>query len=288
MKQEMRKIEIYITNELESEFEKYLIDLEESDNTIKQYQYSLKSYKKEIGNKINKQNLRQYKDILLSKRKPKTVNVRIAGIIKFIKFYAEYKKDKRYEEIIIKNIKMQNKTYLNNVITIEEFKKMYEYAKGNNKEKYYYIIKFMGYTGARISEVVKCDVKSLKQGYMEIISKGGKFRRIYIPENLQKEMLDWIKISNIDGYIFKNKYGQVITPRGISQELKNIANILNIENKKVHPHSFRHLFAIEFLKNNKDITLLADLLGHSNLDTTKIYLRRTEEEQRMIINKINW
>lgn len=282
------KIEIHITNELENKFEKYLSDLEESNNTIKQYQYSIKSYKKEIGDILNKQDLRQYKEILLTKRKPKTVNVRIAGIIKFIKFYEDYKKDKRYEEIIIKNIKMQNTTYLNNVITIQEFKKMYEYAKDSNKEKYYYIIKFMGYTGARISEVVKCDVKSVKQGYMEIISKGNKFRRIYIPENLQKEMLGWIKMSNIEGYVFKNKYGQVITPRGISQELKKIASILNIDNKKVHPHSFRHLFAIEFLRNNKDITLLADLLGHSNLDTTKIYLRRTEEEQKNIINKINW
>lgn len=282
------KIEIHITNELENKFEKYLSDLEESNNTIKQYQYSIKSYKKEIGDILNKQDLRQYKEILLTKRKPKTVNVRIAGIIKFIKFYEDYKEDKRYEEIIIKNIKMQNTTYLNNVITIQEFKKMYEYAKDSNKEKYYYIIKFMGYTGARISEVVKCDVKSVKQGYMEIISKGNKFRRIYIPENLQKEMLGWIKMSNIEGYVFKNKYGQVITPRGISQELKKIASILNIDNKKVHPHSFRHLFAIEFLRNNKDITLLADLLGHSNLDTTKIYLRRTEEEQKNIINKINW
>lgn len=282
------KIEIHITNELENKFEKYLSDLEESNNTIKQYQYSIKSYKKEIGDILNKQDLRQYKEILLTKRKPKTVNVRIAGIIKFIKFYEDYKKDKRYEEIIIKNIKMQNTTYLNNVIAIQEFKKMYEYAKDSNKEKYYYIIKFMGYTGARISEVVKCDVKSVKQGYMEIISKGNKFRRIYIPENLQKEMLGWIKMSNIEGYVFKNKYGQVITPRGISQELKKIASILNIDNKKVHPHSFRHLFAIEFLRNNKDITLLADLLGHSNLDTTKIYLRRTEEEQKNIINKINW
>lgn len=282
------EIEIHITNELENKFEKYLSDLEESNNTIKQYQYSIKSYKKEIGDILNKQDLRQYKEILLTKRKPKTVNVRIAGIIKFIKFYADYKKDKRYEEIIIKNIKMQNTTYLNNVITIQEFKKMYEYAKDSNKEKYYYIIKFMGYTGARISEVVKCDEKSVKQGYMEIISKGNKFRRIYIPENLQKEMLGWIKISKIEGYVFKNKYGQVITPRGISQELKKIASILNIDNEKVHPHSFRHLFAIEFLRNNKDITLLADLLGHSNLDTTKIYLRRTEEEQKNIINKINW
>ncbi len=280
-------MDIVITNEIKMNFKDYLIDLEESDNTIKQYLYCLKNYKEEVGDVLNKDNLRKYKEILLTKRKPKTVNVRIAGVTKFIKFYSNLKKDKRYEEIIIKNVKMQNKTYLNNVISTEEFKMMYEYAK-QNKKKYYFIIKFMGYTGARISEVIKTDVNSIEKGYLEIISKGGKFRRIYIPENLQKELIKWIKENAIEGYIFKNKYGQVISARGISEELKKIATKLNIDTKKVHPHSFRHMFAINFLKNNKDITLLADLLGHSNLDTTKIYLRRTEEEQKEIINSINW
>lgn len=280
-------MDIAITNEIEMNFKNYLIDLEESDNTIKQYLYCLKSYKEEIGDVLNKDRFRKYKEVLLMKRKPKTVNVRIAGIIKFIKFYANYKKDKRYEEIIIKNVKMQNKTFLNNIISIEEFKKICEYAKQNEK-KYYFIIKFMGYTGARISEVIKTDVNSIMRGYLEIISKGGKFRRIYIPENLQRELIQWIKKNKIEGFIFKNKYGQVISTRGISGELKKIALKIGIDHKKVHPHSFRHMFAINFLKSNKDITLLADLLGHSNLDTTKIYLRRTEEEQKEIINSINW
>lgn len=136
-------MEIQITEKIIRIFEDYLIDMEESDNTIKQYKYSLKTYKEEIGTKLNKINFKKYKEILLTKRKPKTVNVRIAGIIKFIKFYAEYNKDKRYEEIIIKNVKMQNKTYLNNVISLWEFKKMYEYVKNTKRDKYYYLIKFM-------------------------------------------------------------------------------------------------------------------------------------------------
>lgn len=275
-------MEIILNNEIEKEFENFLIDCEESENTTKQYKYSLKTYKQEIGQVLNKSNLKKYKEILLSKRKPKTVNVRIAGIIKFIKFYADYKKDKRYEEIIIKNVKMQNKTYLNNVISLEEFKQMYEKVKNTKREKYYYLIKFMGYTGARISEVVKLDVTSVKNGYMETISKGSKFRRIYIPKDFQNELIKYIDDKHIEEKLFN------ITPRGISNMLKKIAVELDIDSKKVHPHSFRHMFAINFLKDNKDITLLADLLGHSNLDTTKIYLRRTEEEQRKIINNINW
>lgn len=275
-------MEIILNNEIEKEFENFLIDYEESENTIKQYKYSLKTYKQEIGQVLNKSNLKKYKESLLTKRKPKTVNVRIAGIIKFIKFYSDYKKDKRYEEIIIKNVKMQNKTYLNNVISLKEFKQMYEKVKNTKREKYYYLIKFMGYTGARISEVVKLDVTSVKNGYMETISKGSKFRRIYIPKDFQNELIKYIDDKHIEDRLF------TITPRGISDMLKKIAEELDIDSKKVHPHSFRHMFAINFLKENKDITLLADLLGHSNLDTTKIYLRRTEEEQRKIINNINW
>lgn len=278
----MNELKIKISKELIKVFEQYLIDLEESENTIKQYKYSLKSFQDEVGLILDKKNFRKYKEQLLIKRKAKTVNVRIAAIIKFIKFYADYIKDKRYEEIIIKNVKMQNKTYLNNIISLEEFKTMYEHAKKTKRYKYYYIIKFMGYTGARISEVVKLDVTSVKNGYMEIISKGSKFRRIYIPKDFQKELLKYIDEKHIEDKIFN------ITPRGISDMLKKIAEELNIDSKKVHPHSFRHMFAINFLKNNKDITLLADLLGHSNLDTTKIYLRRTEEEQKKIINSINW
>lgn len=278
----MNELKIKISKELIKIFEQYLIDLEESENTIKQYKYSLKSFQDEVGSILDKKNFRKYKEQLLIKRKAKTVNVRIAAIIKFIKFYADYIKDKRYEEIIIKNVKMQNKTYLNNVISIDEFKKMYEHARDTKRIVYYYIIKFIGYTGARISETVKLDSKSVSQGYMEIISKGSKFRRIYIPENLQKELIKYIKDKNINGQLFQ------ITPRGISGTLKKIAEEVGIDSRKVYPHSFRHMFAINFLKNNKDITLLADLLGHSNLDTTKIYLRRTEEEQRKIINSINW
>ena len=281
-------MEIFLNDYILKQFEDYLIDTEESDNTIKQYKYCLKSYIQIAGEKLNKIKLKEYKEELIKTKSAKTVNVRIAGIIKFIKFYSKYENNKQFEDIIIKNIKLQNKTYLNNVISLDEFKKMYEYTKNTKNYKYYFILKFLGYTGARISELIKFTTSELKKGYFDSYSKGGKLRRIYIPKELQLEALNWIKEYKIDGYLFKNKFGEQITARGISGELKKIAKKLNIELKKVYPHSFRHMFAINFLKNNKDITLLADILGHSQLDTTRIYLRRTEEEQKQIINLINW
>ena len=143
---------INIDNEIKHKFENYLIDLEESENTIKQYLYSLKNFSNEIGNELNKINFRRYKELLLEKRKPKTVNVRIAGIIKFIKFYAEYDKDKRYENIIIKNIKMQNKTYLNNVLSSDEFREMYRCVEKKDK-KYYCKETEETYAGAVLDKI---------------------------------------------------------------------------------------------------------------------------------------
>ena len=179
-------------------------------------------------------------------------------------------------------IKIQQKTFLENVISNADYEYFKSSLKKDNELFWYFVIRFLGATGARISEVIKLDVTSVKNGYMETISKGSKFRRIYIPKDFQNELMKYIDDKHIEDKLFN------ITPRGISNMLKKIAEELNIDLKKVHPHSFRHMFAINFLKDNKDITLLADLLGHSNLDTTKIYLRRTEEEQRKIINNINW
>ena len=87
---------------------------------------------------------------------------------------------------------------------------MYEYAKINKNYKYYFIIKFLGYTGARISELIKFTTNELKKGYFDSYSKGGKLRRIYIPKKLQIEALNWIKEYNINDYLFKNKYGEFL------------------------------------------------------------------------------
>ncbi len=88
------------------------------------------------------------------------------------------------------------------------------------------------------------------------------------------------------GYLFLNKYGEQITPRGIAQQLKNYANKYGLDTKIVYPHSFRHMYAKRFLEKFNDISLLADLMGHESIETTRIYLRRTSTEQQNIVNKI--
>ena len=88
------------------------------------------------------------------------------------------------------------------------------------------------------------------------------------------------------GFIFKNKYGQRITTRGIGGELKKLGIKYGLNPKVIYPHSFRHRFAKSFLDRFNDISLLADLMGHESIETTRIYLRRTSTEQQEIVNKI--
>ena len=128
-------------------------------------------------------------------------------------------------------------------------------------------------------------------GHLDLYSKGGKLRRIYIPKELQKEALSWLMTEKQQesGFIFLNKYGERITTRGISGQLKKLAVRYDINPVVVYPHSFRHRFAKSFLERCNDIAFLADLMGHESIETTRIYLRKTSTEQREIVDTIiNW
>ena len=120
--------------------------------------------------------------------------------------------------------------------------------------------------------------------------KGGKIRRLYIPKILRKETLAWLQSESItSGYLFKNRLGEKLTTRGIAHQLKIFAKEYGINESVVYPHSFRHRFAKNFLDKYNDIALLADLMGHESIETTRIYLRKSSTEQHEIIDKIvNW
>ena len=112
-------------------------------------------------------------------------------------------------------------------------------------------------------------------------------RRLYFPDKLQKEAIQWInKEERKSGYLFLNTRGGQLTPRGISLRLKEYAVKYGIDPSLIHPHAFRHLFARNFLKKENDIALLADLLGHSSIETTRIYLQRSSLEQGRMVDKI--
>lgn len=260
-------------------FEEYLKKENLSQKTIASYVYSIKKYN-EIYDKITKNNLLSFKGFLIEKYKPKTVNLRLQAINKYLSFL---KKD----EFKLKFVKLQEKNFLENVISDADYNYLKNQLKKDNDLDGYFLVRFLCATGARVGELVSLKIEHLKKGHFDIYSKGGKIRRLYIPKKLCLEALSWLSSKNRNsGYLFLNKFNNKISTRGISVKLKSYAEKYGMNLNVVYPHSFRHRFAKNFLEKFNDLALLADLMGHENIETTRIYLRRTSSEQYEIVNKV--
>lgn len=267
---------------MEKAFKEYLIKTNLSDNTMKSYQTAVRQYFSMYTN-VDKTNLRSYKAHLIEEYKPKTVNLCIRAINCFLDSI-----DK--EDLKLSSIKIQQKTYLDNVISEADYEFFKKCLHNEDELFYYFVIRFMAATGARVSELIQIKAEHVKVGYIDLYTKGGKIRRLYIPKALQKEASEWLESQNITtGYIFLNRYGEKITTRGISGQLKKLGEKYGMNLNVIYPHSFRHRFAKSFLDKYNDIALLADLMGHESIETTRIYLRKTSSEQQAIVDKyVDW
>ena len=263
-------------------FERHLRDTNLSENTISSYLFAIKQYHEQYG-EISKKNLCQYKVWLIENYKPKTVNLRLRAINCYLECI-----DK--EKLKLSFVRVQQKAFLENVISVADYEYFKNSLKNDNELFWYFVIRFMAATGARVSELIQIKVEHIRLGHLDLYSKGGKLRRIYIPHSLQEEALLWLNNKHQEsGFIFLNKYGKRITTRGIAGQLKTLASRYGIDTAVVYPHSFRHRFAKSFLERCNDISFLADLLGHESIETTPIYLRKTATEQREIVDKvIDW
>lgn len=262
------------------EYEKYLRKAEMAENTIRSYTGTIRNFLK-VYESINRNNVLNYKEYLISIFKPTTVNNRIYGLNHFLHFI---KKD----NLKLKTVRVQQKLFLDNVISNADYRKLIRNLRRDERTKWYMIIRTMACTGARISEVISFQVEDVYTGYVELYAKGNKLRRIYFPKVVQTELIRWLEEDGRrEGAVFLNKNGITISANGIAAMLKKFAVEYKIDPKVMHPHAFRHRFALNFLsKKPNEIILLADLLGHSNINTTRIYTRRTAQEQYRIINSV--
>lgn len=261
------------------EFEKHLRRENLSENTISAYTLTIRMYYQQSG-EITKQNLLAFKGYLMETYKPKTVNLRIQAINNFLEFI---KKDK----LRLSPVRIQQKNFLENVISDADYKFLKNSLKRDGNREWYFVVRYLAATGARVSELIQIKVEHVMDGYFDVYSKGGKLRRLYIPVKLKKETERWLQErGRTSGYLFLNRFGQRITARGISQQLKKYAQKYGLNVKVVYPHSFRHRFAKNFLEKYNDISLLADLMGHESIETTRIYLRKTSSEQQEIVDKV--
>lgn len=261
------------------EFEKHLQRENLSQNTIAAYMLTIRMYD-QLSSGITKQNLLAFKGYLMETYKPKTVNLRIQALNKYLEFIKK-------PNLRLSPVKIQQKNFLENVISDADYKFLKNRLKKDGNMEWYFVVRYLAATGARVSELIQIKVEHVFSGYFDLYAKGGKLRRLYIPKRLKIETEIWLSEKGINsGYLFLNRFGERITVRGIAQQLKNYAIKYGLNPKVVYPHSFRHRFAKNFLEKYNDISLLADLMGHESIETTRIYLRKTASEQQEIVDKI--
>ena len=261
------------------EFEKKLKQTNLSQNTIDSYMHTIHQFFS-MYEEAMKKNLLSYKGFLIERYKPKTVNLRVLAMNKYLNYAGK-------ASMKLKLIKIQQKTFLENVISDADYRFFKNKLKRDGRLNWYFVVRFLAATGARISELIQIKVEHVTQGYLDIYGKGGKVRRIYIPRVLKNEALKWLEDEKMtSGYLFLNRFGEKLTTRGVAHQLKIFAGEYEMNTKVVYPHSFRHRYAKNFLEKFNDIALLADLMGHESIETTRIYLRRTATEQQSLVDKI--
>lgn len=261
-------------------FEGYLTAQDYAPNTIASYLFAAKQLEQKAS-PITNQSLLEHKEWLVSSFAPKTANNRIGAVNVYLDFL-------EFDGIRLKGVKVQQKPFLNNVISNEEYRRLRDGLMRDGNWFWYFVVRFLACTGARVSELRRFEYEHVHAGHMDIISKGQKLRRVYVPAALRDEALDWCdREKKTSGVIFGDQ--AALTSRGISLGLKRAAERYGVNPNVVYPHSFRHLFAKNFIARNPDIAFLADLMGHDSIETTRIYLRRTAAEQRAAVDEaIDW
>lgn len=275
-------------NEMKSKLEEMLLDLqleEKAKNTLKKYKTNIESFIEMLPEKeITKEDIIEFKKQLIEQgHKTSTNNSYIVSVNKFLKYCG-------LSNLTVKQVKQQRRSCLESVISISDYKRLMRYAKQLDRMDMYYIMMILAKTGIRIGELKYFTVENLETKYIDVSNKG-KERVIVIRQDLYRELKRYAKNNHITtGYLFPGKTkGKMINDSTIWRQLKRIAGKARVNKDKVHAHSFRHLFAKMFLEEHPgNITELADILGHNQLETTRIYTRTTSEEKRKHLEQIKY
>lgn len=261
------------------EFRAWLVARELARNTIDSYLFAMELFFEKHQTLTAEDGIAWKKELLESGKSPKTVNLRLCAFNNYCKMEGV--------PISIRRMKIQQSTSVSNVISRQEYERLLAGLLGDKQVRWYWNIKLLAATGARVSEYIRLTKSDFDRGYAEQWTKG-KIRRIYIPSSFREEAAEYYNNLKPGDFLARGRHGP-ITTRGIAQQLRNFSKKYGIDPAVMHPHSFRHMFAIEFLKQNNNLSLLADVMGHSSVSTTAIYTRLTQEQQIAEINKaVSW
>lgn len=193
-----------------------------------------------------------------------------------------------WHELNVKTVRLQRNIFssVENELTKEEYERPLSAAIAKNRIRLYLLIQTVCSTGIRISELKYITVKSARDGVTEINNKG-KVRRVFLPTKLCKILKEYVKKQRLcEGPVFVSKDENPLDRSNIWGEMKRLCRVAGVSESKVYPHNLRHLFARTYYSKQKDVVRLADILGHSSINTTRIYTAETGETHRRQIQQL--
>lgn len=265
-------------------FGKYLYQVERSAGTIENYLRHVRSFATWLGDKpVTKDATAEWKAHLVSKEySPNTINAMLGGLNRFLAFAG-------WQKYQVKTLRLQHRLFRDDSreLTRDEYERLVAAARAMGRERLALLMETICATGIRVSEVQYLTVEAVKLGKAEISLKG-KIRTILIPGKLRRKLLKYAhKNKTVSGKIFLTRNGKGLNRKQIWAEMKAVCKAANVPSSKVFPHNLRHLFARTFYKVCRDIAKLADLLGHSSIETTRIYLISTGAEHAKQLERLN-
>ena len=268
-------------NENVTQFRDYLINEEKSNETITKYLRDVSAFLRWIGNReITKSAVLSYKTEILGTYAPKSVNSMLASLNVFLKFIKKF-------DCTVKSIKLQRQMFSDKELTKAEYERLLIAAEKKKNKRLYYLMQSICSTGIRVSEHKYITAEAVEKGSVQINLKG-KMRVVILPKTLCKMLKKYIREENIkSGSVFITKNGKPLDRSNIWNDMKKLCESAGVDKEKVFPHNLRHLFARTYYSLQKDISRLADILGHTSINTTRIYTIESGEVHRRQIERMN-
>ena len=254
-------------------FRRELLRREYSHGTAESYVRSIRAFARWSGGAVDRGLVLTWKAQLAAQYAPATVNAMLAGINRFFAFMG-------WPECKVKALRLQRRSFreAERELDREEYRTLVRTARTLGRERLALVMETICATGIRVGEVPYITVEALRRG-KAVVALKGKVRTILLPEKLCKKLLKYVKRQKItSGEVFLTGGGKRLSRVQIWAEMKRLCRAASVAADKVFPHNLRHLFARTFYQASRDVVQLADILGHSSIETTRIYLLTTGAE----------
>lgn len=272
-----------VTSNLLEGFRADMYESEKAQSTIQKYIREIEALQEFLdGMPVTKEALVEYRGLLQKQNKAQTVNGKISAINAFLEFI-------HLEGLKLKLLRIQRKSFVEEKreLSEEEYKRLLRVAREQGNKRLYHLMLAIAGTGIRISELQFITVEAVQKGQAEIRLKG-KSRTVLLANNLRKKLMQYARSLGIwRGYIFRTKSGRPLDRSNVCHDMKKLCKTAEINPNKVFPHNFRHLFARTFYHIEKNLAHLADILGHSSIETTRIYVATSAKAYEQTLISMN-